>query len=780
MRREEEPAMEPKQTTACAEAASSSKQQRTIVAIMKASLKRFRKRQSTMATDLAPQSSELRQCRNLIQRGLHADALRQIEARVDAPEYSERRADLLCLVADSLHHQGKFEEAAQAYARAAKHAPTRSRAEARAMFGQISALIKSVKLPDAAALALSCIHHAAEAEAAHAKLTDLADRALKPGQPFPVPPAPPRASVLASRLGKLFFDEGEISHARQLFEAALKINPKGASRARLGMAEICLREGRAAEAEQWARQAIQVGGFRAKTLGAWPVLVAACRQCGTDPLEPGFLKGMAQAKPSVRFRARYLLVRHLREAHDPRWLPEAVALLDQPQGKPAALLAELRKLVLATAERLQRPPPVRLSAAEDLLATPQLSPNEWLSAAKQVILAQAALDQTVDVYGLVRQAEHYFQGQPVHHGLFRASLIHGLGLACQAAGRVETAKTLFMQNVAEQPAGSDAWGKSLWACARLLKRLGKGDEAALLFWTCYQQPEIPERFRLLSLIEWTRSVLDGRNPHKLGAIQAQLEAVLPQLTDYELVLDLARQVNHSGLRRLFGLRIFERGHALAWQALESATHPTAATAILYKLCQRANDFNQRDSIIATWEKLAPEKRQWLWSTHSDFWGWIELVCRAYRGKGDFAAAEAFALPLLNDPATPPHGYALLGVTYASMKNIRQGDFPAAFAVYERMVQVAPANEWTCHAYYWVGLREWNHGNKEATIRNGEKILETLGSDLGMAWKLRMAARGHLLRVGLNAEVLPPAKAVPSEELTAQWKQVQADLERLVL
>ena len=116
-----------------------------------------------------------------------------------------------------------------------------SQAWFRPWLGEVRSLLKSGNVAGALDRAAALVAQAVSAEAAFAQLTAQAQAALNAGGPVTIPPRPPRASVVASRLGRIFFLEGELDAARQLFASAGQLNPNGGTRARLGLAEVALR-----------------------------------------------------------------------------------------------------------------------------------------------------------------------------------------------------------------------------------------------------------------------------------------------------------------------------------------------------------------------------------------------------------------------------------------------------------------------------------------------------------------------------------------------------------
>jgi len=156
-----------------------------------------------------------------------------------------------------------------------------------------------------------------------------------------------------------------------------------------------------------------------------------------------------------------------------------------------------------------------------------------------------------------------------------------------------------------------------------------------------------------------------------------------------------------------------------------------------------------------------------------------LIFRGLRDGFSFAEADIFMMPFLDDPATPPQGYAILGVSYAAMKR-SQGDFSTMFAVFGKMVQLAPTHEWASAAYYWFALRSWKQGDGAQTASLAEKMLVALGNDWGMKWKQEMAAAALCLKAGLDLSQVSASAGIAVEELHAQLAVIQTDLSRINL
>jgi len=223
----------------------------------------------------------------------------------------------------------------------------------RPAIGEIRSRLKDGQATEAAGLAAAAVQRASAFEQQYQQVVAQANATAAAGGQATIPAQPPRTSVVATRLGRFFLNAGELAQAKTLFQQALQFNPNGAAKARLGLAEIALRQDNPSDCVSRAGEALLLGQYRAKTLPAWTLLLAAARRTGTDTLGAGLLSGLAQTTASVRARAVLLLARGLRSQNDPRWQPIAANWLQQEGHTNPAIAAELRKLKSTNSHRQQ-------------------------------------------------------------------------------------------------------------------------------------------------------------------------------------------------------------------------------------------------------------------------------------------------------------------------------------------------------------------------------------------------------------------------------------------
>ena len=553
---------------------------------------RFRKRQANNQPANDPHSAVLCGIRDQLQRGQYAQALAQIDQQVATNPDIDYKARLLSMAGDCLFKQGKFSDAAATYLSIADLVQARPAVWLRPVLGRVRSLLKDVRVADAESVATVAVATALVHEQDYQTQLAQAQVTVAAGGQAVIPTRPPSVSAVAGRLAQQFFAEGEPQIAKTLFQQALQLDSTS-QKARLGLAEIALREKNGAEAGRLARETILTGVYHASTLPAWKLLLAASRQTGTDLLTTPLLNGLAQAPPKVRARAVLMIAKELRGQGDARWLTIANNWLTTSATGNTLIAAELRKLKVTHGRVLNAAPTDQRQNAQALLQTLGISPSEFLSAAKEIVRTTLVLNQPPTTNALLTQAANRFG--PAKRPMF----VHGMALACVKAKRSDLAIPLLQSNVAN--ATGDALGKSLWALAKIQSNQGQHVEAAATFLTFSGNVAMPERLRLFARLQWALELFRAQKPELIEQAAPQLEAALGQIQDYEVLLDVARQLRYSRFQRSLTLAesAYQRGKGLATQAFSDATHPTLAAHVLFKFCRRACDFHKHDDIIST-------------------------------------------------------------------------------------------------------------------------------------------------------------------------------------
>lgn len=345
----------------------------------------FRKRQGAQqGQDRLRFSSVLRGIGWFAEHGQTQKALQDADRLLADPGLGRHeRARELALVGDSEVRRGRFEDAVAYYTRSATLTLDHDRLWVRPLIGQVKELLKAVRIGEAGMIARHACEVAERKFAAFDARVRESVRARREGGFLVIEGRPVRPGVVASRMGFLFLKEGELDAAQEFFERARKVNKKGACRARLGLAEVALAQGDAKRALELAEEAIRVGRYRAKTLGAWSVVIRARARLGGGRISERLLNGLWKAEPSVRARAIRLIVSELRRTGMKQWENVAQDWLRREGDAFPVAATELKKMMLASWKAVPGHAAEKRIAAWQVLKAPGLGPRDWVAAARE-------------------------------------------------------------------------------------------------------------------------------------------------------------------------------------------------------------------------------------------------------------------------------------------------------------------------------------------------------------------------------------------------------------
>ena len=726
---------------------------------MNADRKRYRKRPYQLPRDKTPLSMALRQIGESIQRRDYPSALARAAAlmadpHLDNPECSR----VLSLVADSEHRRGRYAEAVRIHLRAAAQSIGHATLWLRPYIGQVRALLKMPAVEQALVMA----HHAvAVAETQRAKFDEqvrMSRRNLETNLAVKVPMVPPRVSVVATRMGYLFLQEGEPEAAEEFFQKAIQASKGGANRARQGLAKIALARRDFPRAMEIAVEAIRAGGFKAKTLPAWETVIAARRQMGGWKISERLLKGLDSAPAGLRARTVLTIVRELRKGDMHQWREVAERWSAREGTQFPIVEAELRKMLLASAKAEPANATGKRERAEQLLKTPELSPSEWLAGSKELVRASLWEDRNVPIEPLLAQAKAKY-GED-----FVPKASHSLALSCLAAKRPDLARLLLLPNVQNLPTDNDQWGKSVWALARMESQLGDHSAAAKRYQQLFEEDSIPVRFRLQARLLWAEALLAAGQPDRLMEAKPAMESALAGIQDPDVLMNFARQIYVASPElEEWATAWFDRGVARALQRFQEATHPSVAIDILFRLTRRqVIDFDRGADAISFWEGLSDEKKDWLWTLRTSFWEYLGLLVRAYGMDGSSGQVESFARQWLQDPATPPVGRVHVGIPFGQCL-VQGRRLSEALELFERLLAEAPTHDLCSLAWYWKALEAHARQDKPERDRCATCLRLASGARGGLMQEKELQAKSALLladldvaRVDLQTIAYPPA------------------------
>lgn len=695
------------------------------------------------------ESKRLRAIDRKVNAGDYASALQQVNTELASESKPLRRGKLLGQAARTLFKRGKFAEASQAFTQAAQLTSSHARDWFPMELARIKALIKDVSLSEAVSAAHACLARAQAKLLAFDQARASAATELQRTGRATVPLKPLRLSVVASELGELFFNEGELDTAKIFFENATSGNPRGGTRARQGLAEIALRVDDAPQAFQLSVEALTLGKFQAKTIASWKPYFAAKRKMGQTSVSAEFLAAIKVCRPSVRARTTLTIVRELRSSNDPQWKTISADWLATESQKFPEVAAELRKLQMSEAKRALSDPAAQVAAASALLATDTLAPHEWIAGAKEFVRASLFANANLKLNQLVADGRKRFGASTV------PQIQHSLALSCMMAKRHDLARPVLRDAIRGAVVGSHIWSKATWALGRMEALLKNHAAAADAFRLVARTPVVPQRFQLQAQMLWAENLLASGDPQAIRLCKAEIPGLLQGISDFETLLDFARQLSTSAdeLRPL-AVDIFTQGQTLAQRAFASATHPSVALDILFKLtCRQVYDFGRSPEATAFWESLSEQKKLWLWNNDNRWWGYVAFVLLAYVRTGRFSQATQIAKDTLNDPATPREALPTILIPYYEELILRRSSAESLEA-FRWIVTENPTKAGCATAYYWLALDAYRRKETTSTRTFCEALLASNPHTEVTYDQWMLESKARLLLADLNPSAIP--------------------------
>lgn len=716
---------------------------------------------------------------DLLQKGRTAEALQRLNDLAPQANSQTRLAQITAMVGDSDFKRGRFDDAITAYQSAAAHVDDDPRAWVRPAIAEVRALLKGAWVNDAYTKAQAVWQRSYDQHEDTERLIAFQEAHLQINGSVTIRLRPHRASVVASRLGNLFLHEGEIEYAREFFTNAITVNPQGGSRARQGLAIIALAEEDFALAESRAREALLLGKYQKKTIGVWQTLIAARQRASLTGLPGDLLAGVQSTIGStVRARATFAIVRALRAHNDPAWESIAESWLNAEGQTHPTIATEIRKLQNSKTRLLNEDPQARLDSALQLYAAPELlSPTEAISVIKQYFQAYLELAGANNLIIPEDYAESFLKPSwGMYRYRFQQKITHTIALSCMMARRHDLARPL-LQSIINANNGTGQWGRSVWALARMEAVLGNHADAAALYQQYADESAMPLRFRLQARVNWLRSFLatePEQDPSE--TVRTNIAAATDQIDDFEILLEFARQlsVGPPGLRVLVD-SLLVRSKNLALAEFAACEHPSRAIRILFQLTRRlVDDFGKSVEAITIWNDITQQKRDWLWSTKSEFWQYIAWVIKGLIRTNEESAADQLANAFLSDPSTPVTGKLEIMSSLAH-ERVRSVRFNEALATFALMTSLAPTSKVCAEAYYWLALKAKHDDDESKCVEYAEKLQAALGAQASLLSEWELDCKASLLRAGLVPGTAFQSANYSSEFQTKCLAQITADL-----
>jgi len=723
-------------------------------------------------------SSKAALARDLVQKRKTEQAMMVLD-RLALERHSNRRdlAKIASLVADSEVKRGRFVEAIAYYRRASSHfAVDDPRDWFRPRLGEIICLIKAVRADEALERSREAWEMALSAYAQFDELKKRADRRLRKGLSAEIPRRPIRPSVVGSKLGQAFLQEGEPDVATEFFRKAIEGNPKGGCRARQGLSAIALRTGDYFEAEKRALEALEVGKYQAKTVSAWGLLIEARQNRGKRGLDRDQISAIRKIENTdVRGRTVLQICKDLRSYGDPDWTKAAKLLPSDGVSDPSVYSLQIARLYLADARLSQNPRTVRRQAIV-ISRHPMAEAPDLIAALKAYATAAARTDKSLaPVWAGVRRLEKRWGSRQALKGL------HSVGQAFVEGSDSDAAKMAFQTVLERSSNRSASWGRAVLSLSKVEEARGSHVEAASLLYQYFSNDWMPVRFRIQALLAWIEKSEELESVDRADILGAEklLGILSMEVADFQTLLDIGRDLSLRGTRfRSLRDRVIRIGTERAEAAMSETENPVAYRKILLSLTRREfSDFRNSEAIIQRWELMDQRKRLWLWSESSDYWEYLSLILKSFVYQGRMSDADVFASTVLTDKAITEAGHAHVASAYA-FSLIAQNRFRELVGLYRDFVQRHPTHRLAAQAYYWLFIEAKIRGANAQADSYVLSLRQCFGNKTHYRWEDQLLVRVELSGAGSTSAETLAFSGFSSDEIERERRSFANDLAKM--
>jgi hypothetical protein len=676
-----------------------------------------RRANQPLTADSRPARELLRGAQNAITERDPARALRILEClnRRTTDENLRRR---ICLRAAELaNKQGRYHDASQWFLQATRRSWHDSELLTQAAVGQCRALLRHGRADLAKNYAQAALLRAITIEQDYLRRRAAAEAQLARGQRATIPPRPVRASVAASRFAAQFLAEGELVHARDLYQRAIAANPHGATRAREGLAKIALAAGELPEAEARIREALLVGKYQRKTCSLWPLWVQARLRQNKHPLPPELLPAILKIKhPGVRSTHLWQLITALRSAGHDAWKGFATQVTPHLQEHH---IREVNRL-LALEHRKTGNAAALHTASATLLATP-LEPTRWLATAKDNFSSALRLGQHPDPQPLIAAAARLDDN-------FARRTRHALGLVARREKNYPLAEVLFTQALQNSPPQSVHHHRAIWALAETCKLQKNSEKAAQHYFQFADNPHPPQELRIKARLNAIHVLMQSGNKNAIAAhlprIETEARNLLP---DWFATLNICRYLVHCGdLAKQSAERLYQQAKTIAENEFTTTPHHTRKIQILEQLNRRRiHDLGLYKETREQYRQIKHQVHNLLWSTAKEYYDYLEWVYEALIGddyRNNKQEAKELCLLLIEDAATPESERARFALLLGEWL-IRPGKQGSQSKQWFKMAaESQPRNEIASRAHFWLMIHAVNDRQDALAKQHAKQVL----------------------------------------------------------
>jgi tetratricopeptide (TPR) repeat protein len=740
---------------------------------------RLRKRTTAKTAPNSPFSKSLRDARELIAAGDTENGLAALNQLAAGSRNPVRRAKILLSIGESETRHSRHNEAHAAYSKASLFANQAADADLTlaAGTGMIRSLLRSLRSDEAKAAATQLL---ADLEAAGKQFSDiqnLTPEQLAKQSSITVPARPPRLTVGLTKIATAFMESGLTDEAKSFLLKAIQLSPNGASRARQSLAKLALASDEPALAERYAREALLMGRFQAKTTAAWQLyLDARARQNLTPILEPDVFAAFKQhAKGRIASASALSIARSLRAHGDPLWKEIATSVLTHIDGDKV-ITTEIGKLLHADNKLFRSASPSKIAAnALRMMRADDCSAQEAVAHAKQYVRFSLEDGREPDIARVINLAERRFA--PV----LAFAIRHSMSLGAMMAVKHDLARTWLNSLITDTArAGQpEAWSRATWALARMESLLGNNAEAALWYMEVAAQPTTPPRFKIQAMLRGLKFLgKSGDASTDIGQLTEKVRAILKVTDDFRILLDAARQLalagsNFTSLTSEAAQMGVNQAKKDAEQALTSQEQLKIHEYIARKL--HCDLVGQNEEVVTLWNSHSPQQKSDFAATGGSVWfEYVRTVFLAKIALGLTEQAETLASGIVDANKATPEGYVIVGSAYAEWL-VRNGNVDKAFEFFEWISKEAPTHRKASIAHYWLALSRFKSGAKSESMAFALAAKRCFSGNPSLLWEWDILAKTDYL-IHLMDQKYDNLHAEQDQENT--FSDIQNDLDAI--
>lgn len=718
-------------------------------------------------------SQNIREARELIAGSDSAEGLKMLNTLAASTKNPTRRAKILLTIAESETRLSRHTEALAAFQKASRFAAqgADSQLTLLAGTGMVRSLLRSLRIEEAKIAAGTLLADLSAAEKSFENLQNVTPGQLAKQGVITVSARPPRATVCLTKIANAFLQSGLTEEARAFLLKAIQLSPNGASRARQALAKIALASDQPELAERYAREALLMGRFQAKTVAAWQLyLDARARQNLVPILEQDVLASFRQhAKGRIAAASALSITRVLRAHGDPAW--KTIATSELERQRDPIISTEIEKLLHADSKLFSTEEPRQIAArALKLLRNKDVSAQEAVAHAKEYVRFSLRADRNPNLDRVIRIGEGKFP--PV----VLLSIRHAAALGAIMAEGYDLARQwlLALTTEAAQRKQITAWGKATWALARMESLLERNAEAAFWYMEVAANPDTPPRFKIQAMLRGLKFLgKTGDNSTDIGQLTENIRAILNQTADFRILLDAARQLALAG-SNFNTLKNEAADHAttLADEAIAAASTPQEQLTLLEYFARKLYwDLGRTRQLLQRWEALAEKQKAEYHATSGTTWyEYLSLVFLSLTETGLNAEATALASTILDHDTATPEGYVILGSTYAEHL-IKNGQKEKAFEYFTWIAKEAPTHRRAAVAHYWLALSE---KSKSASVEHLSLVAICLGESPRLRDDAILMIKSRLISKYSDRSIPDLENYYPKELIKKSIKELKRD------